>query len=271
LTVKNLTRLEALLVQMKVPWSKEGSLRLAKDADQSRIFRSSATELASQGYSVTLEDDSRYGDLAAIRTTDDFLFDPAELVDRLLDHDNIVVELNAEVQEVRRRADGSLAVWAHQHYLWSDKVILANGLHAARMDTRLSACLDATCVHTLVFEGVKNLDRPLVLDSGRIGFLPWSDKAYLVGWGGHELDILWRLQSVADQLCPDALVHDRFTTWVAGSTNGLPVVGRIPGAEEIYAISGLGPFGVNLALIVVDELVDLILHDRAPARFPLNR
>jgi glycine/D-amino acid oxidase-like deaminating enzyme len=270
-TGENLQRLEALLDQFSVPYNKEGSLRLAKDAEQSDAFRDSAAELKAYGYAVELEDDNRYGDLAAIRTVDDFLFDPAALISKLLDHDNITVELNAEVHRIRHRADGKLAVWAHQHYIWCDKVILANGIHAARMDKRLSASLQATCVHTIVFEGVKNLLHPLILDSGRIAFLPWGERAYLVGWDENEVDIVWRLHSIADQLCPDALVQDRFTTWVAGSADKLPVVGRIPGEKEVYAISGLGPFGINLAIIVVDELAQLVMDDRAPTRFALNR
>ncbi len=271
LTAENMQRLEALLDQSGVPYNKQGSLRLAKDAEQSEAFRESARELAEYGYTVELEDDNRYGELAAIRTVDDFLFDPGELIVNLLDHDNIEVEFNAEVHKIRHRADGSLAVWAHQHYIWTSKVILANGIHAARMDKQLSAALQATCVHTIVFEGVKNLFHSLILDSGRIAFLPWGEKAYLIGWDEHEADIIWRLQSIADQLCPDALVQDRFTTWIAGSMDNLPVVGRMPSEHEVYAISGLGPFGINLAMTVVDELSQLVLQDRVPARFALSR
>jgi glycine/D-amino acid oxidase-like deaminating enzyme len=270
-TGDNLRRLEELLDRSGVPYSKEGSLRLAKDAEESAAFRESAADLNAYGHAVELEDDSRYGELAAIRTVDDFLFDPAKLISKLLDHENITVALDAEVQQIRHRADGSLAIWAHQHYIWSSKVILANGIHAARIDNRLSASLQATCVHTIVFEGVKNLLHPLIMDSGRIAFLPWGERAYLVGWDDHEVDIVWRLQSIADQLCPDVLVQDRFTTWVADSVDRLPIVGRIPGETAVYAISGLGPFGINLAPTLVDELAQLVLNDRAPVRFALNR
>jgi glycine/D-amino acid oxidase-like deaminating enzyme len=270
-TSENLQRLESLLEQSKVPYVKEGSLRLAKDVEQSNAFRQSAAELTSYGFHVELEDDNRYGELAAIRTVDDFLFDPADLISKLLEHDNITLELNAEVHKIRHRADGKLAVWAHQHYVWTSKVIFANGIHAARMDKRLSASLQAGCVHTIVFKGVQNLHHPLILDSGRIAFLPWGERAYLIGWDDHDVDIVWRLQSVADQLCPDALVQERFTTWVAGCADSLPIVGRIPGEKGIYAISGLGPFGVNLAMIVVDELAQLVTDDREPTRFALGR
>lgn len=271
LTSQNLDRLAALLDELGVPFNKTGSLRLAKDADQSQDFRNSVDELISYGHDVQLEDDSRYGGLTAIRTKEDFLFDPLDLIDRLLDHRNIQVEFNAEAHEIRHRADGNLAVWAHQHLLWGHQVILANGLHAVRMDSRLSTSLKATCVHTIVFEGHENLTQPLILDSGRIGLLPWDDRTYLIGWGECELDILWRLRSVAHQLCPDALVIDRFTKWVASGTDGLPSAGRITGEEEVYAISGLGPFGTNLALVVVDELVEFLLHHDTPTQFALTQ
>ncbi len=36
---------------------------------------------------------------------------------------------------------------------------------------------------------------------------------------------------------------------------------------DAYAINGLGPFGLNFALVAADELAELVLHDRQPTLF----
>ena len=271
LTSENLVRLEILLDRAGVPAERIGSLRLAADAEQSAAFRDSAAQLEQYGYAVGLEDDSRYGSQVAIRTSDDLLFAPYPLIGKLLEHENIILELDAEVQKAKRRTDDGLAIYAHHRYLWADKVIFANGIHATRLDPGLSDTLRPTCVHTIVFENTKTLALPLVLDSGRVFFLPDGDRAYLTGWDAQETDVFWRLTAVANQLCPGAIVHERYTTWVARSDDLLPIVGRLPADKDLYAIGGLGPFGLSLALIAADELAELVLYDREPELFAFDR
>ena len=269
LTSENLVRLEILLERCGIASEKVGSLRLAVDASQSAEFRESAAQLKQYGFDVTLEDDSRYGDQVAISTSDDLLFTPQALVNKLLEHENIIVERDAEVEGVKRQPDGSIAVSAHQRYLWTRKVIFANGVHAIRFDPGLAEILHPVCVHTIVFENTQTLTRPLVLDNGHIFFVPYGDSVYLTGWDSTETDILWRLSAVANQLCPNALVRERFTAWVTTRDGTLPVVGELPGQSDVYIINGLGPFGLNLALVAADELAELVLYDRQPTLFAL--
>jgi len=271
LTSDNLVRLEILLDQNNVTTQKLGSLRLAADPDESDAFRESVQQLKTYGFSVDLEDDNRYGDLVAISTNDDIVFNPQDLISKLLDHENIIVELGAEAHTTKRRADGSIAVWAHRRYLWADKVIFANGIHAARLNNQLSRSLHPMCIHTIVFENIKTLNRPLVLDNGRMCFLPYGDRAYLTGWSREEQDSLSRLSSVADQLCPGALVHGRFTTWIAYSHDHFPIVGQLDEEPGVYFVNGLGPFGLSLALVTTDALASLVLDGQAPEFFGLDR
>jgi glycine/D-amino acid oxidase-like deaminating enzyme len=271
LTSENLVRLEILLDRVGVPATRIGSLRLAADGEQSTAFRDSAAQLERYGYKVGLEDDSRYGDQVAIRTSDDLFFTPYDFISKLLDHENIILELDAEVQKAKRRTDDGIAIFAHHRYLWADKVVFANGLHATRLDPGLANTLHAACVHTIVFENTNGLALPLILDNGRILFIPDGERAYLTGWDAQETEILWRLTAVANQLCPDALVHERYTTWLARSDDLLPIVGKLPADEGLYAIGGLGPFGLSLALVAADELAELILYDRQPELFALDR
>ncbi len=271
LTSDNLVRLEILLDQNSVTTQKLGSLRLAADPDESDALRESVQQLKTYGFKVDLEDDNRYGDLVAISTYDDIVFNPQDLVYRLLDHENIIVELGVEAHTTKRRADGSIAVWAHQRYLWADQVIFANGIHATRLSNQLSENLHPLCIHTIVFENIKTLNRPLVLDNGRMWFLPYGGRAYLTGWSREEQDSLSRLSSVADQLCPEALVHGRFTTWIASSHDRFPIVGQLEGEPGVYFVNGLGPFGLNLALVTTDALASLVLDGQTPEFFSLDR
>ncbi len=269
LTSENLVRLEILLERFGVASEKVGSLRLANDAKQSAEFRDSVMRLKEYGYAVTLEDDSRYGDQVAISTSDDLLFTPQALTSKLLEHENIIVEFDAEVEGIKRQPDGSIAVSAHKRYLWTRKVIFANGIHATRHDPNLAKIVRPACVHTIVFENNGALSHPLILDSGRVIFLPRGDNAYLTGWDDTEADLLWRLSTVANQLCPDALTRQRFTSWVAVRGDMLPLVGGLPDQPDTYLINGLGPFGLNLALVAADELAELVLHDRQPTLFAM--
>jgi glycine/D-amino acid oxidase-like deaminating enzyme len=150
-------------------------------------------------------------------------------------------------------------------------VIFANGIHAIKFDPGLAEILRPACIHTIVFENTMTLTRPLILDSGRIFFMPHGDNIYLTGWDSNETDILWRLSAVANQICPDALVRQRFTSWVALRNGTLPVVGELPGQSGIYVINGLGPFGLSLALVAADELAELVLYKRAPTLFALEQ
>ncbi len=269
LTSENLVRLEILLERLGLPAAKVGSLRLANDARQSAEFRDSVTRLREYGYAVTLEDDSRYGDQVAISTSDDLLFTPQALISKLLEHENIIVERDAEVEGIKRQPDGSIAVSAHKRYLWTRKVIFANGIHATRHDPNLAKILHPACVHTIVFENNDTLAHPLIMDSGRAIFIPHEDNAYLTGWSDTEADLLWRLSAVANQLCPDALTRQRFTSWVAAGGDQMPVIGSLSDQPDAYAINGLGPFGLNFALVAADELAELVLHDRQPTLFAM--
>ncbi|MGC9521636.1 MAG: NAD(P)/FAD-dependent oxidoreductase [Anaerolineae bacterium] len=271
LTSENLVRLEILLDQAGIDSEKTGSLRLARDAEQSAAFRGSVAELSTYGYEIGLEDDSRYGDLVAISTADDLAFDPRALIQRLLDHENISLEVEAEVHAIKRRPEGDLAVWAHRRYLWARRVILANGIHGVRLTEALIGKVQAVCVHTVVFENAETINRPLILDDGHICFLPFGPHAYLTGWDETEIGILKRLSPIARQLCPDAAVHERFTTWIAQSHDRLPILGQDPGDPDVYLMNGLGPFGLNVALIAADELADLILEGQRSELFSLDR
>ncbi len=271
LTSDNLLRTEILLDQLGIASKKPGSLRLAADPRECELYRASVDQLKTYGYNVDLEDDNKYEDLVAISTHDDIVFNPVDLVSQLLDHENIIVEAGTEAYTTTERQDGSVAVWAHQKYLWADKVVFANGIHATRSDNRLSDDLKPTYVHTVVLSNTQSLDRPLILDNGHICFLPLEDHGYLTGWSETSDGLFERLSSIGDQLCPGALVHERFTARVASTADHLPIAGQLPSTPNVYLVNGLGPFGLSLAMVATDELTALMIEGKEPELFSMNR
>lgn len=271
LTRTNRERLAAQLDQLNLPAERIGSLRLASDPEQSECLRDSVALLRACGYNVDLVDHNGYSDLAAVNTPGDLVFMPQMLVEALLDHKNIVLELEAEVKAIKARSQGGVTVWAHNHYLWADRVVLANGFHATRLDASLSRHLKPGCFHTIKMQNTQDLARPMVFQNGRVCYVPYGDKAYLVGWYQQEREILSELKPVADQLCPNARVYHRFTNWVSHTEDGLPVVGRLPTLDQVYVINGLGPWGLNLATITAHQLIRLMESDEESELFDLER
>jgi glycine/D-amino acid oxidase-like deaminating enzyme len=271
LTSDNLVRLEILLERTGVASTKPGTLRLATEPDQSESFRATADHLRTYGYDVSVEDGQQYEGMVALDTQDDIVFDPQDLIAHLLDHEKITLALGAEVYAIRERPNGTTAVWAHNQYLWADKVVLAQGIHATRLNKQLAAVLQPLTAHTITFDHAQDLERPLILDTGHICFLPYQDRGYLTGWDLEASGLVGRLSNVAQQLCPEAIVEERFTTRIAGTADHLPVVGRVSELPSVTFINGLGPFGLNLAVVAAEELTALILDDQSPELFHIDR
>jgi glycine/D-amino acid oxidase-like deaminating enzyme len=49
------------------------------------------------------------------------------------------------------------------------------------------------------------------------------------------------------------------------------VVGRVSELPSVTFINGLGPFGLNLAVVAAEELTALILDDQSPELFHIDR
>jgi glycine/D-amino acid oxidase-like deaminating enzyme len=271
LTQDNLDQLAADLRLMDEVVDPVGSLRLAGNIAETRRLRESVPILREQGYEVSLEDDDKYGDLAALSTSADIRFVPRALAEFLLNHENIDLELEAEVQSIHPRSEGGIAVWAHKTYLWAEKVVFANGIYLSRFLEKAEEILDPVCVHTLEVQNTGELQQPLIIDAGRICFLPDGERAYLAGWGTQEQEVFRRLTGIAEQLCPSAVVYDRGTGWVGSTRGGLPVIDQFPDRENVYFASGFGPYGLNLTYAAADDVVGLIERRQPSAMFSLNR
>ncbi|HHE70888.1 MAG TPA: FAD-binding oxidoreductase [Chloroflexi bacterium] len=268
MTSEGLVRLEILLDQLGLQHTQPGSIRLATNQEESRALRRSAGQLREFGYRVRLEGE---GEAVAMHTEDDLIFDANHLIQRLLDHDHIIVEPGTEAHRISYREDGTIAVWAHHHYLWAETLVVASGAYVARLLLPLRDSFRVQAVHTLHLSNPDGLSSPILIDSGRFCYLPDGSGAYLSGWDGHGEMTLERLAKVASQICPDASVRSRFTVYTASTPDGLPLVGQPDPDRNLYVIGGFGPLGISLVLPAAEALLGLMLEGEGHPLFSLAR
>ncbi len=283
LSYENLHLLENALDNAGLPLRSVGSQRFAMTAEEAEIFQQSTASLKEDGYTVAYEThatdlDSLVGGGDALHytgvmnTLDDIQFDSEPLIQNLLDHENIVVEPHAEAYAIKPRPGMGLTIWAHDRYLWADKVVIANGVHAVRLNPTFAETLNFAHVHTLALKEMPDLSTPLVLNRGQVIALrdPDGPSGHLIAHGPEEIDLLSLLTPIAEQLCPDAVVVDRFSSRVAESATPVPWVGTQPDQPDLYALIGLGAHGASWAFVAARRLADMILDDQSPRLQPLD-
>ncbi|MBN1872913.1 MAG: FAD-binding oxidoreductase [Anaerolineae bacterium] len=276
LTQENLDLLAQTLEHFQQSTKRVGSLRLTGESTHAHLYQDSVDALNRENYAVTLEDASDYGYLIGINTQDDLSFSPQALTEALLDHPNIDLQTQAEVQEIRLLdaqpgTPPQLAIWAHKHYLRARQVVLTGGAHVTRLSRSLGSVIHPQLIQSIDIHTSENLPLPLLLNDGHIVIHPDSEYWRLAGWRPNN-EVVWsQLVEIAQQFCPRATVTARHSAWVAQSNDGFPVVGAIPEIPKVYAISGLGPWGLSWVCITVKHLLRLMLHEEDAGFFNLNR
>lgn len=284
LSYENLHLLERELERAELPLRSVGSQRLAMTAEEAERFRQSVARLEENGYTIAYEERdamldtlSDRGDAfrytGVINTLDDIQFEPEPLIQHLLDHKNITVESHTEVYAIKPRPDAGLTIWAHDQYLWGETIVIANGAHAARLDQTFAERLDFAHVHTVVLKEMPDFSAPLVLNHGRIIAVsnPEGASGYVMAHGPEGVDLLRMLTPFAEQLSPDAVVTDRFSSRVAESAEPVPWIGAHPDRPALYALLGLGVYGASWAFVAARRLADMILAKQSPELQPLDR
>ena len=274
LTQRNLALLTATTSKLDQTTTQTGSFRIA-DGD-AEMLQQSATLLKQDLYAVELEEITEPMNIAGLKTNDDLAFDPAALTRALLDHPNITVEYETEVQAIKTTAppqdDAPLTVWARKRYIWTKNVILANGAHAVRLDQGLANIVSPLAMHAVDFQTEIALPIPWVLENGKVVVQKLDDNTLrMVGWTKDEEDVLTLITDAAEELCPAAPVVARHTWWVAQSQDGLPVVGQSSSTPNVYFVSGLGPWGLSWVFVAADQLVSLLIHNEIPDTLSIER
>ena len=288
LTRQNIDLLMASLQKVNLQAAPVGSLRITADAAEAALLRESAILLRQDLYAAELDDEIGFANLidcgfqVGLRTAEDLAFDPAALTTALLDHANITVEYEAEVQAIRpaHRASGERAgapaappytIWARKHYLHAHTVILANSALAARLYPGLASIVSPLAMHAIDLHVETELPTPLVTHRGQIVIQALGAEWRMVGFSSTDADILPAMAGIAQQLCPDAPVLARHSWWAAQSADGLPVVGEAPDMPNVYIVNGLGPHGWSWVGVAADHAVNALLHDEKSTVLALDR
>lgn len=277
LTRENLALLSQTLQAAGLEVHRTGSLRLTDDAQEAQQFQQSATLLQALGYAVTLEDATDWGQLVALRTEDDIVYDPAVLIAALLQHPNITLETEAEVQAIKPQAPAPgapprLTIWARKHYLWAKTVVLTGGALAVRLSATLQPLLHPTRIHSLDLVTDAPLPQPLLLAGGQMAATATPEGWRLAAWMPQDHpDALQGLLDKVKPLCPQAIVRRRHSGWGAQSVDGLPIVGALPEWPNVYLLNGLGAWGASWAWVAAARLAELLLQQQDPGEFSIQR
>ena len=271
LTSENLHLLNECLKETGQDIKHTGSIRPTALSDEIHLWQDSVELLQDQAYDIELEGAKAYQYEALMYTFDDVVFDGENLVKALLDHPNIIVEYGIEVNDVKPREAGDLAIWGYHRYLWGDRVVLANGIHAIRFQDSLNKVIRPRYTHTIDAHNVPALKHPMILNRGSVNIIPAGDIWHITGWGIEEQHVLNNIIATAQNYCPEANVKVRYTGWVAQSIDDIPIIGALPDNSNVYTINGLGTFGASWVFVAAQQLANLILDNKQPRFLSITR
>ncbi len=272
LTAGGRARLVETARRLGVPFQQTGSLALAVDDEEADGLWESIKRLRDDGFdaSFTLTDPLNRGFQAALRQPNDVTVDAAALTRALLDAEGVIVHEETEVYALEPIHHG-VRVWAHGRTVTCNRVVLAVNGYAALVDPYLAE--NVAPVRCLVF-ATEPLDdpfpdQPCTLDCGR-GFLrTLPDGRLLLG--------TWQRRDspASRELCQDRVMDvmssrfpeldlkgaDRWSEVMAFTSDGLPLLGRLPGLPQVYFAVGFGGRGLSWAFVAADRLVNAMLRD----------
>jgi glycine/D-amino acid oxidase-like deaminating enzyme len=263
LTRENLSLLRRAAEGVGVAVSEVGSLRPVLSTAEAASLQESAELLQEEGFDVTVEDATELNMLVALQTAGDLACDPVALAEALLDHPNVTLQLGTEVHEFEGVEDGVL-VHAKKHHLRSGAVVTAAGPHAVHLSRDLGSVLRVAALRAADCKGREPPASPLILGS-EVLVHDVGGRCRMTGWAGVGEDPWSMLAETAAYFYPEAVVEGRHSRWVARSTDGLPLVGAVPDLPGVYAIAGLGPWGLSWVAVAVEGLVHLLLGEEIPS------
>ncbi len=272
-TAENLEEGRRLLDAKAVPYRRSGSLRLAANTEEAYALQRSAEALQAFGFAAEIEDATELGFVAALRTQDDLLFDPVVLTRRLLDHPNITVQDRTEVQSLQSRGEDVL-IWARGAYLRSRAVVIAAGAYAVHLHSFLAKHLRVMPIQAVDCTAEMLPSEPLLWRNGHLALQPPIDgtKHRLVAWVRGLDDAVWPLLGDGARLfCPQATLGQLWAAWLAEGQDGLPLVGELPPGEGLYAIVGLGGWGLSWVFTAARRLAALMIDGSEPPLLNIAR
>ena len=279
LTVEGRQRLVATAESLDVPVGATGSLTVAIDDAEADMLRESASLLREDGFDAWFgyTDPMNRGFRAAMRSPGDVTVDAAALTRALLSSNAVIVHEETEVYSLEPDGDG-LRVWARDRTARCNAVVLAIDGYAPLFDSYFIdkvAPIRGLILATGPQESTV-LEQPCCANHGHVYCRQLPDRRLLLGkWrgpraSGQEVeldDVLQKeLLHFASRHFPEvqAGVADRWSGLGGFTSDGLPLVGRLPDLPSVYFAVGLGDRGLAWAFVVAEQVAELMLHDRDP-------
>jgi D-amino-acid dehydrogenase len=192
--------------------------------------------------------------------------------------DGVELRAGAPVTGIERRGPRALAVNTPAGRVEADAVVLSAGAWTPRLARLVGASvpIQAGKGYSLDYAPApRPLRQAMVLHEARVGVTPTSGRVRLGGTmelsGVNERLSRRRIEAIARG------AQRYFRHWPAGlagvsvwtgmrpvTPDGLPVIGRLPGFDNLFLAGGHGMFGVTLGPSTGEAIAELIATGRAP-------
>ncbi|MCY3908038.1 MAG: FAD-dependent oxidoreductase [Anaerolineaceae bacterium] len=269
-----------------------GSLLLAESEDEARDLEMAARAMDADGIDLQFHarDPLRRGFHAAIEQARDAAVQPFELVQALFRQSGAELLPGNEVWRIGNGRGDRVRVYSRLHRFEAQHVLVCTNAWSATLLPHLAR-------HVVPVRGQALVTAPLrqgpllntcgYSDYGYMYYRDTFDGRLLLGGGRRQNR--WLEHNRLDERISDpvqrtleAWLHRRFPDvdapverrWagVMGFTSdGLPLVGRLPGVDNAGFAVGFNGHGLSLGAGTAERAVDLLLHDRHPGAVSAER
>lgn len=209
-------------------------------------------------------------------------------LDKRLRAMNIEIRLGVEVTGVECRGPKALWVVAAGGQVEADAFLIAAGAWSAAVSQHFGFAfpLQPGKGYSLTFRTPPvTLRRPVYLDEARVACSPFDDSLRLAGTmelsglsTSHDLRRIAAIEQAAARYFDPWKTGAPYTAWMGMrpmTPDGLPVIGRAPGLENVFLATGHAMLGMTLAPVTGAVIADLMcgqtpdvdLTPFSPARF----
>ncbi len=280
----------ALARQFGVPAKRCGAYRLAGSRREARALAQAARAMEADGFPALFRqgDPWGWGFQATLHTPDDGVVHPVELVRAIVAHSGATLVEHNEIWEIVPRKSGVL-VRGSRADVEARGALLALNAYAPLLCPALEELVRPVRGQVLVTAPLAErvLDGAGYANWGYEYFRQLDDGRFLLGGGRRRFrrqEVGWEdrvTHSVQGELAtflrryfPEVAAQSVTMRWsgVMGFTpDGLPLVGRLPGARGAVVAVGFNGHGMGLGLKVAERAVDLLLADTSPGVLGLER
>jgi D-amino-acid dehydrogenase len=209
-------------------------------------------------------------------------------LDKRLRAMNIEIQFGVEVTGAERRGPKALCVVAAGGQVEADAFLIAAGAWSAVLSRHFGFTfpLQPGKGYSLTFRTPPvTLRRPVYLDEARVACSPFDDGLRLAGTmelsglsTSHDLRRIAAIERAAARYFDPWKTGAPYTAWMGMrpmTPDGLPVIGRAPGLENVYLATGHAMLGMTLAPVTGAVIADLMCGQTpdvdltlfSPARF----